>query len=148
MSPSSQDKSGERTATVQPPSMHDLKDFGKTLQGVSQVDKLLDVSNRHYHHPTNTDHTAAASLLSDTASARSMMKLNGNINSSDHGNMSHLNIIPPPAPITTSTMTRLQPKAPPLVTKPPTSGRPLRKNSCRVRKLRGMVSECREREIE
>ena len=45
-----QDKGGEMSAGDEaPPTMTDLKDFGKTLQGVermSQVDKLLDVSNR------------------------------------------------------------------------------------------------------
>ena len=42
-----QEKSGEREATLEPPSMKELKELGKSLHEVSHVDKLLDVSNRH-----------------------------------------------------------------------------------------------------
>ena len=112
-----QDKSGERTATVAPPSMKELKDFGKTLQGVSQVDKLLDVSNRPLH----------GGALEEESSELP----NDGISSLTRDPLMHL-----PRQLEALRV----PKAPP---KPLAkgSGKP---PSSRARKLRGMISQSRE----
>ncbi|QDZ25215.1 hypothetical protein HOP50_16g77610 [Chloropicon primus] len=143
-----QDRSGEREANLQPPpSMNDLKDFSKTLQGVeklSQVEaKLLDVSNS-----LGTDRGfGGANILKvhqnpDIDAPQSLgPSILGPLDPAAFGGSQPMlkNALPPPLPpVNAGNRVPRAPSSKPTSAKPPSSSR--------ARRLRGLVSENRTAE--